>query len=92
MSGHASAAYRTVSAAFVCSPFTDVAACMEWTLMAVLAVDMYISFRVAFRVDGTWIVDRPTIGADYFRCAALRCGTPKPAASACYASCVSLTR
>lgn len=41
---------------------------MEWTLMAILAADMYLSFRVAHRLDGTLIVERSIIAAAYFRC------------------------
>ena len=49
-------------------PFTDAPACMEWMLTVIFAIDVLLTFRVAFKIDGTLVVDRSMIAAEYFRC------------------------
>ena len=40
---------------------------MEWVLITIFAVDMFISFRVALKDDAVLVEDRSLIAADYYR-------------------------
>ena len=54
-------------------PFTDTAGVIEYCLTAIFAVDMYLMFRVAYRDNEAYVIDKRKLASKYFECAPSVC-------------------